>query len=293
MDIFSYAKNVKTHKEGEILSQLDSILVNASGLQANLLMLKESNVDVSDAAGKWVIPRGVIRHLENQGFRGNTYLQIVDQSISTITSLVPELRKLVKGYNENLWDGKTVGLRQINILNLIEHLNFWVNYSAEVSSALVTMSSENKPAERTLTKHDLQWINGTEDFYKTFTVTLLKGSRALLEHLKKIQDVNVDANTVDVLEGTDGSGAISLVSKGFGVHLINPVFWFDLGQSKINLRRIENMRKRNDQFAMKISQAINLRNGTNDPQLQRRIEIYQDEIVANEATIRHIEAQYE
>lgn len=293
MEIFDYTKNVKTHKEGEILSQIDAINVNAAGLQANLKMLAESNVDVSDAASKWVIPRGVIRHLENQGFRGNTYLQIVDQSLSTVLSLTTELRKLVKDYRENIWDGKTITLRQTNILNVIEYLNFWVNYSAEVSSALVTMSSENKPADRALSKHEIQWINGTEDFYKAFTTTLLKGSRAITEQLKQIQDVDVSAEVLDVLEGTDGLGAVSLVSKGFGVHLINPVFWFSLGQSKINLRRIENMRKRNDQFAMKISQAINLRNGTNDPQLQRRIEIYQDEIIANEAAIRHIEAQYE
>lgn len=292
MEIIDYTRNVKSHKKSDILNQVDAIQVNATGLLANLSMLEESNVDVTPAAEKWVIPRGIIRHLENQGFRGNSFIKVVMQCINTVNAVLPEIRKEIKGYNEEIWDGKTISLKQANILNLIEYLNFWVNYSAEVSDTLVTMTSKNTDAEKTLSKHDSRWINGTEDFYRSFTVTLLKGGRSITENLKRIQDLDVDQTTVDVLAGSEGEAAVSMLSKGFGIHHLNPVFWFDLGKSKVNLRRIENMRKKNEQFAMKISQAINLRNGTSDPQLQRRIEIYQNEIIQNEEAIRHIEAQY-
>jgi len=43
---------------------------------------------------------------------------------------------------------------------------------------------------------------------------------------------------------------------------------------------------------MKISQAINKRNGSPDPDLDRRIEIYQDKIIKNDHSISEIEAQY-
>ena len=84
-----------------------------------------------------------------------------------------------------------------------------------------------------------------------------------------------------------------MVGKGFGIHNLNPLFWIGLGMKNINLMRIDNMRAKNQQHAMKISQAINRRDGSNDPQIDRTIEIYQEKIIKNEDAIERIIRSYD
>lgn len=45
-------------------------------------------------------------------------------------------------------------------------------------------------------------------------------------------------------------------------------------------------------LAMKIARLNNRRNGTNDPEIDRQIEIYQDELIKKQGKILQIEAKY-
>lgn len=292
MDILAYTKNVKTFKEQDILQSLLQIQVSAQDLSNNLDSLKANNLDLTATADRWIVSRGIKKHFESQGYRNSTLIENIQYGLSVLVSLNPEVTKLVKGYSEKLWDGKLITLRQTNILNLIEYMNFWLRYSQMLLEVLITMHNDGTDPERYLSKVDTRFINGTEQLYRSFSSDLMKGARNLIQNLSKIPDIELSESSLDVLEGTDGKGSVDLLQKGFGVHLINPYFWIALGYSKIQLWRIENMRRKNEMFAMKISQAINKRNGSPDPHLDHQIEVLQEAIIKHENKIQEIEADY-
>jgi len=199
---------------------------------------------------------------------------------------------MVKSYKETLWDGKLMSVKQANVLNVIEYMNFWVKYSRMMYEVLLTMNNEGVEPSKYLTGMDLKWMNGSEMFYRMFTIDLMKGGRYILDNMAKLPDIEVSPTSLDVLKASEGSGHIDVLNKGFGIHNVNPLFWLGLGISKIQGMWIDKLRRDNEYFAMKISQAINKRNGSPDPDLDRRIEIYQDKIIKNDHSISEIEAQY-
>lgn len=292
MDAIEYSAGVQTFKEGDVISSLLNISVSATDLESNLSRIRNSGVDLSGVSAQWVITKGLDKFLRAQGLSMHDLVETISTGVSTIQSLVPEVTKLIRGYNEKIWDGKLLTLKQVNILNLIEHLTFWIKYVRMIFDVLLTMNNKDLQPEQYLSKYDTRWINGTELFFRQLTAELLKGSRAVLVRLNAMADVEVSQNSLDVLESMEGGAKVDLLKQGFGVHMVNPIFWFHLAWAKINIMRIEQMRRDNELFAMKISQAINKKGGNEDPRLEREIEIYQDEIIKNTVAIEQIEKKY-
>ena len=292
MDAIEYSAGVQTFKEGDIISSLLNITVAATDLESNLARIRNSGVDLSAVSGQWIITKGLDKFLRAQGLAMDDLPQTISTGLSSIQALIPEVTKLIRGYNEKIWDGKMLTLKQVNILNLIEHLTFWIKYVRMIFDVLLTMNNKDLQPDQYLTKYDTRWINGTELFFRQLTVELLKGSRVMLARLNAMADVEVSQNSLDVLETMEGGAKVDLLKQGFGVHMVNPIFWFHLAWSKINIMRIEQMRRDNELFAMKISQAINKKGGNDDPRLEREIEIYQDEIIKNTLAIEQIEKKY-
>ena len=294
MDIKDYIGNVKTFKQEDLLNALNAIEVRANDLLNNLEQIQVNNLDLSKFESSWYVTKGLSRHLENQGFGALDLFKVQTVGAQAIKSALEPLGKMIKDYHEKLWDGKLITLKQANILNLIEYMNFWLKYSFMVCDVLMTMNNDGESPDRYLGKGDLRWIQGTEGFYRSFTVDLLKGSRYIMTNLEKIPDVEISQGSLDVLDALGEKEAVGsdLLAKGFGIHLMNPYFWFSVGRSKYHLMRIEQMRRENELFAMKISKAINKRDGSNDPQIDRQIEVYQEAIIKNEHAIEEIEKDY-
>lgn len=291
MDILSYTKKIKEFKESEILSTLNNIQVGAQDLLGNIDSLRANNISLDGVAEQWVVTRGVQKHLTNVGFR-HSFVDTIELGLKTLTTLAPEVSKLVKGYHQKIWDGQLMTLRQTNLLNLGEYMTFWLRYSTTLLDTLLSMHTAGGSPDKLLNKHDTRWITGTEDLYRSFSVDLMKGSRSIIQNVERVPDIEVSESALDVLSATEGSAKVDALQKGFAIHLINPVYWMSLGFSKIQLWRIDRMRRSNELFAMKISQAINKRNGSSDPQLDRQVEIYQEAIAKNDYKISEIEADY-
>ena len=292
MDIFSYVGKVKTVKKNEILGSILNVKVAGEDLKAGLENLKSNNIDLSDHIENWVITKSLKKAVTAQGFRGDDLLGITLHNLASIDQLTTALTKAVNSYKENLWDGKLMTVKQANLLNVIEFLNFWIRYTRMVYDVLLTMNNQGVDPARYLQPIDLKFINGTASFYNNFSVDLLRGAASIMKNMENLPDIEITQTSLDVMETTGGKTQVDLLNKGFGIHLVLPMFWLGLGWSKIQGLRIEKMRRDNEYFAMKISQAINKRNGTNDPELDRRIEIYQDKIIRNDHTIAEIEADY-
>jgi len=293
MDILSYVKGVKTFKKRELVDQITALGVVATDLTANITRMEANKIDLGHEINQWMITKSITRELDNVGFRGVGFQHAVKTSLTTVSALVLGLTKMVQSSKDEIWDGKLIDLRQANLLNLIEHLTHWVRYTGLVYDVLITMKNKgDREAEKTLAKADLRFINQTIEFYKGSTVMLLKGSRIILDNLMAIPEVEVSETSIAVMESTEGAEMASLIQQGFGIHQINPVFWYKLNKMNLNLARIDKARKDNEVFAMKITQAVNQKNGVDDADLDHQIEIYQDEIIKNVALIESIEKEY-
>lgn len=295
MDILSYTGKVKTFSEGELHTHLAATTVGINDLLANIDQIKANNFvkPFDEATNSWVLSKSILKHIQEKGFRSTSLLDDLEFGLSAMKVLIPGIEKMIRGYNTKIWDGKLVTLRQANMLNLVEYIDFWVEYTNKIIDVCLTIVLNKVDPQKYLSVHDQKWMAGTQDFYKHFTIELMKGSNALLKTLDKVPDVEVTDVSLDVLESTAGKGVTDLVGKGFGIHNLYPGFWIGLGIKNLNLARIDNMRAKNQQHAMKISQAINRRDGTNDPQIDREIEIYQQKIIRNEHAIEEIIKSYD
>lgn len=296
MDILSYASKVKTVTTSELFTYIAEIKVNSSGILANIDNIKANNLtpDFLERSSAWVVTRSIEKAVADKGFRGSTMLDNIQFGMNAISTSMEGVEKLIKGYKEKVWDGKVMTLRQANILNFLEYSTFWIEYSSKLINVVLSLVLDKTDnANAYLNAHNTKWLSGTSEFYKHFTVELLKGSRNLVSTLEKIPDVEITDTSIDVLESTAGKNSTDLLGKGFGIHHLTPVFWFGLAKKEVNLMRIDTMRKNNQTYAMKISQAINRRDGTNNPRIDREIEIYQDKIEKNEYAIEQIIKDYQ
>lgn len=294
MKLVEYTNKVKTFKETDLIAQLQVLQVGMRDLNDNLGRIKDVMPDFNTLAEKWAVTKSILTAARRNGTLPNSYQfsDLLDHSITASLYLIPELEKAVKGYSSKIWDGKILTMRQANILNVIEYLSFWLKYSAVVCDVLVTQHNQSIAPEQYMSKADLRWVNGTREFYTDFSKDLSEGSRAIMKRLDNIPDVEVDEATVEIVESSHGVDKAHLVKRGFGIHTVNPMFWVDVVKSKYNIYRIEQMRDQNMTLAMKINQAANKKNGTNDAALDRQIEIYQDKIILNQNNIEQIEARY-
>lgn len=293
MDILSFVKNVKTFKKSQLIDKLSALQVITRDLEANLERLTVNKISLDHQINQWAVTQSVVKHLDNSGYRGVGYLRMVTGNLTTLSALYPSLIKLVQQNKDEIWDGKILNLRQANLLNLIEHIEHWLKYTT--LSFDVLMSLHNKATtspELAASKADARWLNGTLEFYKGTCLELLKGSRLILQALEAVPEIEVSETSVAVLESTEGKDKLDMLKKGFGVHQLNPLFWFGLANMKYNLAVIEKARRDNELFAAQISRAVNQKNGVNDAALDEQIEVYRDEIIKNVALMERIENSY-
>lgn len=293
MSILKYVKGIPTFKKSSLLDRLSVISVNANDLKGNIGRMEANKIDLEKEINSWAITKSIVRELAGSPYRGLTFNFAMDHSLATVVSLCENLGKLVSKDRHEVWDGKLLNLRQANILNLLEHVDHFLKYTTFVYDVLITQKNKKaRDADSYLQKADARFLAQTLDFYKGTLMFLLKGSVQIIKDLEKIPEIDVDETSLAVMEGTSDKGHMELVKNGFGVHNLNPVFWWKLGRMNMHVAEVDKARNENDTFAMKISQANNLRNGTNDATLDEQILVYQDEIIKNVARINAIEAQY-
>lgn len=294
MKITEYGKRVKPVKQSEIIAQLQILEVGYRDLNDNLSKFRELDINTDKLSESWAVTKSILNQLRREGVLPRDYVidDIIEFGIQSGMGVIKGLQDQVKKYKDNVWAGATLTVKQANILNLIDHLEFWLKYSGLVMLVIIDQSTSGKPAESHLTKGDIRWVNGTREFYTDFTKELTRGSRDILTRLEKLPDISNDDDVVDTIEAAHGKQSVSLLKRGFGLHLVNPWFWFESAKANVQLWRIENMRSENVMMAMKINQATNQKNGVNDADLDRRIELLQNEILKNQAKIDAIEASY-
>ena len=291
MKITDYVSNVQTFKKGE-LSQLVTVLqVSATDLLGNLERMHVNKISLDTQISQWAITKSIVTGLNNNGFRGISFEKAVESALATVVDLSDALDKMISKDKDSVWDGKLINLRQANILMSIEQIDQWLKYTTLVYNVLISLNNKaNQHVDNTASKLDLRWLNQTLEYYKGTLLWLLKGSKAIIADLNNIAEVEVTESSIGVMEGS--GMRTTLTNQQLGIHNFNPKYWWKLNRMKSHVAEIEQIRLNNEHFAMKINQAVNQKNGTNDADLDERIEDYQDRILKGTARIAEIDNMY-
>lgn len=291
MKITDYVSNVQTFKKGE-LSQLVTVLqVSATDLLGNLERMHVNKISLDTQISQWAITKSIVTGLNNNGFRGISFEKAVESALATVVDLSDALDKMISKDKDSVWDGKLINLRQANILMSIEQIDQWLKYTTLVYNVLISLNNKaNQHVDNTASKLDLRWLNQTLEYYKGTLLWLLKGSKAIIADLNNIAEVEVTESSIGVMEGS--GMRTTLTNQQLGIHNFNPKYWWKLNRMKSHVAEIEQIRLNNEHFAMKINQAVNQKNGTNDADLDERIEDYQDRILKGTVRIAEIDNMY-
>lgn len=295
-DIQKYAQSVKDVKRKNVITLLATTRVAATDLIDNINRLQNEGISLTDLSRSWAVTKSITNNVSKgtPGYRAETpTLDMIRMGADVVTALVDYLEKAVKGYREEIWAGESISVRQVYILSTIEQLDFWTRYSGKLIDILLSMSSDSTyNMDRHLTKNELMFVNGSGQYFSNITVSLLKGRNALIKEIQDIPELAADDEaSQEILLGMGGKRPE--LSRGFGIHLVNPKYWYDSVMMDINLWRIRSTQDQNEYLAMKINQAINQKNGATDASLDHRIETYRSKIIKNTATINSIVESYQ
>lgn len=291
----AYARSVKSVDQKHIMTLIATVDVAANDLLDNVARLQAEGLSLEKESNSWVISKGIGVNLSKSvpGFTANTpALETIKMGAEVIIGMSDPLRKMITGYNQKIWSGEAMTVRQVYLLSTIEQMEFWVRYANKLLDALLSMSSNvNFSIDKYLTKNEMLFINGSSQYFSNVTISLLKGKTALLKEISNIPDMDADDETS--AEILTGMGNIKPeLTRGFGIHLLNPKFWYDSLMKEIDLHRIRSMQEDNEYLAMKINQAVNQKNGSNDAALDHRIEVYRQKIIKNSTKINDIVEDY-
>lgn len=293
MDLVKYAKGVKSFNKSEIL---ESILLQQGMLNSLTGMLtvgKNNEVSLESFADRWALTKGILRDINRRG-SVFTVEGILDQGITASAFLLKKVEEYAKTLNDGV-DGRTLTVKQANMLSIIDMINFWTSYSIEMLSALTNMAYEAKDPEKSkyTEPEDLRFLNKTWSYYADLSHILCTEAQSVSRNFTRLSEVPVDETALDVLARNKGVQSVKAVPvRDFGVHQILPMFWYGKAKKEFDLRRIKSLTKTIEQHSMKLEQLMNRRGGAEDPKLDRQIEIYQNAIIKAKAAIEELDGRY-
>lgn len=289
MRISEYSKRVKTHKASDLLFMLTSAKSSLEDIANTLNRVESSDLGIEAKATSWAISKSVTREV-SKVYRLDTrspYLHLLKKSVSNASQICDILSNEISSIKEKVWHGETLTFKQVAILDNINSLENWVDYTYLTLDVLISEGfGEN------LNKADRDILNGTLSYYTSLTMSYVKNPSDWKQELDKVPEVEVSEENEGVINASDK--LISAMSNNqIGIHRLNPKFWFDLGRSRYDLGRLEALNRYNEQLNMMINLANSKKSGDNDATLESQIEVFRGEINRNRAKQEEIVKRYE
>lgn len=294
-ELKTYARSVKNVESKNIITLISTVDVGAKDIIDNINRLKAEGLMLTVEAKTWAITKNIVNGISKSipGMSSDEpILDVLLSGASVISNVTDNLKKDVLKYNQKIWSGEDMTVRQVYLLSTIEQMEFWNRYTNKLLDALLSMSQETSfTIDKYLTKNEMMFINGQTGYFTNISISLLKGKSILLKEIDSIPELDVDDEaSLEIMLGMGGKKPE--LNRGFGIHVINPVYWYNEAMRSIDLWRIRSAQDDNEFLAMKINQAINKKNGSDDASLDRRIEVYRDKILKNSQKIDSIVSDY-
>lgn len=292
MELLQYVSKIKQFKKDDLISSIRDEKGILSGLKDTVALIKSSDLDLESAASRWALTQGILKDIHRQLPASVKLMEVIEFNTKSIEGLLNGIEARASKIKQNLIAAESVTIREANLLSLMDGIEHWTKFTDMLLSTLLTMAGNKTNNTNELTKNDLAFLNKTWNYYSFCSVQYFKGHVGILADLDKMPDVPANEQNVDVIVGSKGIGAVSIPMNSLMPHELNPKYWFDNFMVDINLRRIKNLHESNKMLAFKIEQASNKRNGVNDPNIDRQIEIFQDKIIKNNAAVERIRGKY-
>lgn len=292
MELLNYVSKIKQFKKDDLLTSVRDEKGIVAGLSDTLALIKSNGFDLETTASRWALTQGILKDIHRQLPASVKLMETIEYNVGSIDKLLDGLEDRVKKIKQNIIAAESVTIREANLLSLLDGVEHWSKFTDMLLSTLITMTSNKNNNTNELTKNDLAFLNKTWGYYSFCSIQYFKGAATILADLDKLPDVAANETNVDVIQGSKGVSGVSLAINGLMPHELNPKYWFDNFMVEVNLRRIKSLHESNKILAFKIEQANNKRNGVNDPNIDRQIEILQDKIIKNKAAEERIRGKY-
>lgn len=278
----------------DVLVAIDKEASRVKGLIDTIRLLSDSPENAI-AVEAYVQKNAVLKGIEGSLKKGlDSRAQLIPAlgyAVSQLDMWLPKLRERIVKSKTSVYDAQTVTFKEKGILDTISALDFFNRYATMVLNIALTQAGKEVNMHSFLTKVDLTFFNDTSKYFSGLLIRFSQSIKSLEEMIDNLSDETYDATSEDIIRGTLGDNAVAPL-RGLAPHHLNPVYWYRRQKMKSDVKLISSTNEEIEMLAMKIARLNNRRNGVEDPEIDRQIEMYQDELIKRQGKIMQIEAKY-
>lgn len=283
---------IKETPKADVVVAIDTEINNVNSIKDTLVLINDMSDEAIKNMEAYIQRNAVLKGIESQLKRSLSpradLLGSIRYAADTLAIWLPKLRELIVKGNTKIYDSETITFKEKGILDSISSVDFWTRYAVTVLDILLT---DEEHLNKYLQKADLTFFTDTAKYFSHLTVRFNGAPIELIKMIEALSEETYDEASASIIEAQLGAGAVS-VEKGLVPHHLNPLFWWRWFKMKRDVDTIQTESERIKLLAMKIARLNGRLNGSEDPALERQIEVYQDEIIKKRGKIVEIESRY-
>lgn len=282
--------------KADILAGIDKEITETQSLVDTISLITDSGTETLDKIEVYVeknaVLKGIQSDLKKRLSPQSELLPSIEYAAKLVVTWLPKLQKRISSSTTKVYDKETITFKEKGILEAISAIDFFNDYAMTVLDILLTQTNDPKEQLKSyLTKVDFNFFTDTAKYFSRLLIRYNSSVKELEKLIDNLTDELYDPQDESIISAQLGEGSVSL-NNNLAPHELNPLFWWRFGKMKRDIKKIQVNSERIDMLAMKIARINNKRDGTENPSLDRQIEVYQNEIIKNKAKIMEIEERY-
>lgn len=280
--------------KADVIEAIGDELDHVLGLSDTLQLLKDSGSNDVATLEAYVQRNAVLNGIEKQlkttlSPRADL-INTLGNALDQLKLWIPKLQDRVNKSNTKVFDRETLTFREKGILDLVAGVNFFNRYATMVLDILLTQANKEERLDSYLSKVDFRFFNDTAKYFAHLLVKFNASVKELEALVDSLSEETYDSTSESIISAQMGAGAVTV--KNVAPHELNPMHWWRRGQMNRDVRALVKSNQDIEMLAMKIARLNNRRNGTDNPDLDRQIETYQDAILKKRSNVIRIESKY-
>lgn len=280
--------------KADVIEAIGDELDHVLGLSDTLQLLKDSGSNDVATLEAYVQRNAVLNGIEKQlkttlSPRADL-INTLGNALDQLKLWIPKLQDRVNKSNTKVFDRETLTFREKGILDLVAGVNFFNRYATMVLDILLTQANKEERLDGYLSKVDFRFFNDTAKYFAHLLVKFNASVKELEALVDSLSEETYDSTSESIISAQMGAGAVTV--KNVAPHELNPMHWWRRGQMNRDVRALVKSNQDIEMLAMKIARLNNRRNGTDNPDLDRQIETYQDAILKKRSNVIRIESKY-
>lgn len=278
----------------DVLVAIDKEASRVKGLIDTIGLLQDSPenmVAVVSYIHKNAVLKGIEANLKKGLDSRSELIPALGYAVSQLDLWLPKLRERIAKSKTTVYDSHTVTFKEKGILDTVSALDFFNRYATMVLNIVLSQAGKEVNMTSFMTKVDLTFFNETSKYFTGLLIKFSQSIKSLEEMIESLSDEVYDATSEEIIRATLGDKAVAPL-RGLAPHQLNPIYWWKRQKMKSDVKLIASTNEEMEMLAMKIARLNNRRNGIEDPEIDRQIELYQDELIKRQGKIMQIEARY-